>query len=227
MRKYTIFTEQEFDEFNKFADKLQRKDLYFENDEFVRMSSTLKMMLENLKEYQNQRLKINKSSRESKKTAKTGTIQMRQHSPAHQIPIAPKDAEQPKNIHAKEIDRIIQNITHNPSRYKTNVINTSHEDYVNGHSHGLFTNIIQKSFTKSYLKQHPCACGKPSVERCHGSIVDGEDRPSLIRKALARVWPDTSKQIMTLDIVLAFLEEHKNTKFTFKCHDCHQKENEK
>jgi hypothetical protein len=125
--------------------------------------------------------------------------------------------------HNEEIDRIIQNIKRKPGSYKVNVINTSHEDFVKGHSHGLFTNIIQKSFTKKYLKNHPCACGNPSVERCHGLRSNNEDRQSLIRKALARVWPDTSKQIMTLDIVVAFLEEHKDTGFTFKCHSCHQK----
>jgi hypothetical protein len=26
------------------------------------------------------------------------------------------------------------------------------------------------------------------------------------------------------EIIVAFLEEHKYTKFTFKCHDCHKNE---
>jgi len=42
----------------------------------------------------------------------------------------------------------------------------------------------------------------------------------MIKRALERVWSDTTKSI----IIIAFLEEHKYTKFTFKCHDCHKNE---
>lgn len=68
--KYTTFTEEEFKFFNNFAEKIENEDLEFEDEEFSRIAVGLKMMLENLKEYQNQRLKINKESRESKMAAR-------------------------------------------------------------------------------------------------------------------------------------------------------------
>jgi len=68
--KYTTFTEEEFKFFNNFAEKIENEDLEFEEEEFSRIAVGLKMMLENLKEYQNQRLKINKESRESKMAAR-------------------------------------------------------------------------------------------------------------------------------------------------------------
>lgn len=68
--KYTTFTEEEFKFFNDFAEKLEGGELEFTEEDFSRIAVGMKMMLENLKEYQNQRLKINKESRESKKAAR-------------------------------------------------------------------------------------------------------------------------------------------------------------
>lgn len=68
--KYTTFTEEEFKFFNNFAEKLEGGELEFTEEDFSRIAVGMKMMLENLKEYQNQRLKINKESRESKKAAR-------------------------------------------------------------------------------------------------------------------------------------------------------------
>jgi hypothetical protein len=72
------------------------------------------------------------------------------------------------------------------------------------------------------LKKHPCSdCKGPSKDRCHGL---GEERPVLIKRALERVYPDTTKTIVLKEIIIAFLEEHKSTKFTFKCSKCHRAE---
>lgn len=68
--KYTTFTEEEFNFFNDFAEKLEAGELEFSEEDFSRVAVGMKMMMENLKEYQNQRLKINKESRESKKAAR-------------------------------------------------------------------------------------------------------------------------------------------------------------
>jgi hypothetical protein len=46
----------------------------------------------------------------------------------------------------------------------------------------------------------------------------------LIKRALEKVWSDTTKPIIMKEIIIAFLEEHKYTKFTFKCRDCHRNE---
>jgi hypothetical protein len=47
----------------------------------------------------------------------------------------------------------------------------------------------------------------------------------LIKRALEKVWSDKTKSIIIMkEIIIAFLEEHKSTKFTFKCSSCHKKE---
>ena len=70
--KYTTFTEEEFQFFNDFAEKITKsgEEFEFNEEDFTRIGVGMKTMLENLKEYQNQRLKINKESRESKKAAR-------------------------------------------------------------------------------------------------------------------------------------------------------------
>ena len=73
------------------------------------------------------------------------------------------------------------------------------------------------------MKKFKCNCGNESTDRCHGTFP-GEDRKSLIKKALENVWPDISKPIIMKDIVIEFLELHKNTQFDFKCKKCHDKE---
>jgi hypothetical protein len=83
--------------------------------------------------------------------------------------------------------------------------------------------LVRLTFTAAYLKKHPCSdCHQSSKERCHGI---GEERPLLIKRALEKIYTDTTKTIILKDILIQFLEEHKTTKFTFKCVKCHKKEN--
>jgi hypothetical protein len=80
----------------------------------------------------------------------------------------------------------------------------------------VFTNLVRDTFTKSYIKNFNCSdCNSPSTERYLGI---GEERPLLLKNALKKVWNDTTKPIFMKEIIIAFLEEHKYTKFTFKCH---------
>jgi len=128
------------------------------------------------------------------------------------------------NLHSKSIDTKIKKIK-NGDRWQTTIINTTHESIRRDFSDCVFTNLVHATFTRSYMKKFPCGeCGQPSTDRCHGI---GEERPILLKSALERVWPDTTKPIMLKDIVIAFLEEHKHTSFTFKCHQCHKNEKSK
>ena len=125
------------------------------------------------------------------------------------------------NIHSKYIDKRIEDIEKS-KKWKSKIVDTSHEDFIKDYSTNVFTNLIRDTFTNSYIKQFPCSdCKNPSTERCHGI---GEERPLLIKKALEKVWNDTTKPICLKQIIIAFLEEHKYTKFTFKCHNCHKNE---
>jgi hypothetical protein len=125
------------------------------------------------------------------------------------------------NIHNKYIDKRINDIKKS-NKWKSKLIDTSHEDFIKDYASNVFTNLIKNTFTNSYIKQFPCSeCGNPSTERCHGI---GEERPLLLKKALEKVWSDTTKPIFLKQIVIVFLEEHKYTKFTFKCHSCHTNE---
>ena len=99
---------------------------------------------------------------------------------------------------------------------------SSHEEFIRDYSSNIFTNLIQATFTKTYVKRHPCAdCGAESKERCHGTA---EERPILLKRALEKVWPDPTIPIPLKTILVQFLEEHKCTQFTFKCSECHKKE---
>ena len=110
-------------------------------------------------------------------------------------------------------------------KWRTKIIDTSHDVIIEDISSHICTDVILVTFTKSYLKKHPCSdCKKPSKERCHGI---GEERPILLKRALERVYPDTTKVITLREILIAFLKEHKTTKFTFKCSECHKKETSK
>ncbi len=108
------------------------------------------------------------------------------------------------------------------TKWNTRISATSNEDIVSDFKNNVFTNLIQSTFTKSYLKRHPCAdCGKPATDRCHGV---GEERPVLLRRALERIHPDPTQPIVLKTIIIAFLEEHIQTRFTFKCKACHKAE---
>jgi len=125
------------------------------------------------------------------------------------------------NQHSAFIDKRIADIR-KQNKWQSYVIDTSYDDFIRDYGSCLFTNLIHATFTDTYLNKHPCSvCKDKSQHRCHGI---NEDRPILIRRALERVWPDTSVKIQMIEIVVAFLEEHKTTSFTFKCAPCHKKE---
>ena len=125
------------------------------------------------------------------------------------------------NIHSKYIDKRINDIK-KQNKWNSKIIDTSHEDFIKDYASNVFTNLVRNTFTNSYIKNFPCSdCNNSSTERCHGI---GEERPLLIKKALEKVWSDTSTPITIKEIIIAFLEEHKYTKFTFKCHSCHKNE---
>lgn len=125
------------------------------------------------------------------------------------------------NQHSPYIDKRIADIR-KKNKWKSYIIDTSYDDFIRDFSSCVFTNLIKDTFTDAYLKKHPCSvCNEKSQQRCHGI---NEDRPILIRRALERVWPDTTQKIQMIEIVVAFLEEHKTTSFTFKCESCHKKE---
>ena len=125
------------------------------------------------------------------------------------------------NVHSNYIDRRIKHIEKS-SKWMSKLIDTSHGDFIKDYASNVFTNLVHSTFTNSYIKKFPCSdCGNPSTDRCHGI---GEERPILMKKALEKVWPDTTKPIIMRQIIIAFLEEHKYTKFTFKCRNCHKNE---
>lgn len=125
------------------------------------------------------------------------------------------------NVHSAFIDKRILDLK-KQNKWNTVITNTTHEDFIKDFSSNVFTNLIRNTFTAAYLKKHPCSdCKCVSTERCHGL---GEERPLLIKKALEKVYPDISKTIILKEILVQFLEEHKTTKFTFKCSKCHRKE---
>jgi len=129
-----------------------------------------------------------------------------------------------QNQHSDYIDKRIKHLK-KLNKWNTKITNTSHEDFIKDFGSNVFTNFVRNTFTPTYLKKHPCSdCENPSKERCHGI---GEERPLLIKRALEKVYADTTKTIILKDILIQFLEEHKSTKFTFKCAKCHKKENVK
>jgi len=127
------------------------------------------------------------------------------------------------NLHCQFIDKRISDLK-KTTKWNTKII-ASHEDFIKDFGSNVFTNLIRNTFTATYLKKHPCSdCNAPSKERCHGI---GEERPILLKRALEKVYPDTTKPIVLKEILIQFLEEHKSTKFTFKCSACHRKESQK
>ena len=125
------------------------------------------------------------------------------------------------NVHSEYIDKRINDIKKS-NKWNSKLIDTSHEDFIKDYASNVFTNLVRNTFTKTYIKKFPCSdCNNPSTERCHG--ID-EGRPLLIKRALEKVWSDTTKPIVMKEIIIQFLEEHKYTKFTFKCHGCHKNE---
>jgi len=133
------------------------------------------------------------------------------------------DFLQKSNKHSDYIDKRIDDIRKKKDDWLTVIgPGSTHKSIIRDFSHCIFTNLVHNTFTKSYMKKHPCSeCGKPSTDRCHGI---GEERPILLKRALERIWSDTTQPIILKDIIIAFLEEHKYTDFTFKCNQCHKNE---
>ena len=129
------------------------------------------------------------------------------------------------NIHSSYLDKRIAELKSSwqkSGRWSSKVIVTTHEQFIQDYSDTIFTNLIKNTITPTYMKKHPCSdCGAASEQRTHGI---GEERPILIKRALEKVLPDTSVPIVLREIIVAFLEEHKYTKFTLKCTKCHAKE---
>jgi hypothetical protein len=127
------------------------------------------------------------------------------------------------NPHCQFIDKRISDLK-KLTKWNTKII-ASHEEIIKDFGCNVFTNLIQKTFTPAYLKKHPCSdCKEPAEERCHGI---GEERLILLKRALEKVYADTTKPISLKEILIQFLEEHKTTKFTLKCSVCHRKESQK
>ena len=125
------------------------------------------------------------------------------------------------NPHSEYIAKRINDL-HKSDRFRTKIADTPHDIIIKDFSCHLFTDLIQTTFTPAYLRKHACSdCGGQSEHRCHGV---GEERGELLKRALERVFPDTTKIISLKEIAVAFLEEHKTTRFTFKCKACHDKE---
>jgi hypothetical protein len=125
------------------------------------------------------------------------------------------------NPHSIYIDKRIKDINKS-KRWNVKITDTTHEEFILTFSSNVFTNFTREIFTRAYLKKYSCSdCNKPSNERCHGI---GDERPTLIKRALEKVYPDKTMTITLKDILIAYLIEHKATKFTFKCSECHRKE---
>jgi len=126
------------------------------------------------------------------------------------------------NPHSEYLQKRIDDVKKS-NKWNTYIINTSHDDFIRDFNSCVFTNLVLSTFGKAYVKKHKCAECKvnTAAQRCHG---ENEERPILIRRALERIYPDTSKAVQLKEVVIAFLEEHLNTKFDFKCESCHARE---
>ncbi len=70
------------------------------------------------------------------------------------------------NIHSKYIEKRINDIK-KCNKWKSKIIDTSHEDFIRDYASNVFTNLVRSTFTNSYIKQFPCSeCSEPSTERC-------------------------------------------------------------
>lgn len=125
------------------------------------------------------------------------------------------------NIHSNFIDTRIA-LLRKSKNWNTKITQTTHDEFIKDTSSHIFTDIILTSFPKPYLNKFPCSdCGGKAEQRCHGIE---ESRPLLIKRALEKVYPDISQIVTLKEIIIQFLEEHKTTKFTFKCTKCHKEE---
>lgn len=102
------------------------------------------------------------------------------------------------------------------------IVKTPHEKFVKAFYASVFTNLIKDIFPAKYVRMHGCeVCEKQATERCHGI---GDERPELIYRALAKVYPDITVPTSFGDIVVEFVRQHIGTGFGFLCRECHKKE---
>jgi hypothetical protein len=174
------------------------------------------------------RLRRNASSRKSKQKKREQLLSTQKEPKSESsIPLAEDNqicstTIEYMNPHSEYINKQIIAVK-NSKKWNTKIINTSHDDFVKDFSATVFTNFIKDIITKTYMRGKICEdCNEtPAENRCHGL---GDERPKLIRKALQRVYPDITKEISLKEILIAFLEEHRTTRFALKCKVCHDKE---
>lgn len=125
----------------------------------------------------------------------------------------------PTDSYIKERNKKISEMKH---KWNSKFIDTSHVEFIKDFYANIFTNHIKFFFTQGYVKKQKCPdCGREAEERCHSV---GNERRILMKRALEKVWPDTSIKIKLRKILVAFMDEHVGTEFTFKCARCHSKE---
>jgi hypothetical protein len=168
------------------------------------------------------RLRRNASSRKSKQKKRDQLLPMQKEEKSESKEEICTITTEYVNPHSEYINKQIIAVQ-NSKKWNTKIINTSHDDFVKDFSATVFTNFVKDIITKTYMRGKICEdCNKTQAEnRCHGL---GDERPKLIRKALQRVYPDITKEISLKEILIAFLEEHRNTRFALKCKVCHDKE---
>lgn len=120
------------------------------------------------------------------------------------------------NVHFRQFEKKIARICAS-EKWSRQLIN-SPDEFCACFSNNVFTNLIHDTFTRVYMKKHPCCeCGAQSEQRCHGV---GEERPKLLQRVLDRqVYPVKWKKVLC-----EFLHEHIYTGFCLKCRQCHLKE---
>jgi hypothetical protein len=168
------------------------------------------------------RLRRNASSRKSKQKKRDQLLPMQKEEKSESKEEICTITTEYINPHSEYINKQIIAVQ-NSKKWNTKIINTSLDDFVKDFSATVFTNFVKDIITKTYMRGKICEdCNKTQAEnRCHGL---GDERPKLIRKALQRVYPDITKEISLKEILIAFLEEHRNTRFALKCKVCHDKE---
>jgi len=128
------------------------------------------------------------------------------------------------NRHTEQFDKIIKRERQRTDKGITiNLCDDSNETIIKEFSSNTFTNYIYRTvIPDSYMKRYNCIeCGEPAKNRCHGI---GEERPLLLERALNKIRANNVEKIKMIDLKIAFIEEHKNTSFDFKCVECHKNE---
>ena len=105
------------------------------------------------------------------------------------------------------------------NKHRTRIINTEHDDIINDFDVGIFK-LETITFFKECFSTKMCECGCKTKEIFYG---DGIIREDLIRKALKKVHPDITDELVLKDLLFAYFEEHKKYSLTFQCRKCYLK----